>query len=138
MELDKIRFYERTYTNWWVLAPNGFGENIETIVVNIQGDKQGPTEKWLSFAQNILSDNWDNVIKLTKDRLRIWAEYTDKDYVVESIYFGEYPYGPEQSVHCGFKITLKTDGSDCDDVYGEFTINFNENIWPIGYEFSIA
>ncbi|WP_346938510.1 hypothetical protein [uncultured Clostridium sp.] len=38
----------------------------------------------------------------------------------------------------GFKIILETNGDDCDNIYGDYTINFNKNKWPIVYEFAIA
>jgi hypothetical protein len=38
----------------------------------------------------------------------------------------------------GFKAMLKTNGDDCEDIYREYTINFNENMHPMGYELSIA
>lgn len=75
---------------------------------------------------------------LARKRLRVWAEHADIDYEVESVYFGDYPHGPGQSAMHGFKLTFKTAGNDCEDAYGEFTINFNQSMWPLGYKFTIA
>lgn len=137
MELKQVRFYEGSYANFWLLSPEQ-DNTLNKIEVYIQGNEQRPQERWLSFAYDIFNNHWISVVDLARKRLRVWAEHTDKDYEIESIYFGDYPYGQGQDVQHGFKLTLKTAGIDCEDAYGKFTINFNQNMWPIGYEFTIA
>lgn len=108
------------------------------IEVYIQGTEQGPDESQLQFFHDIIDKQWKKIMDLALGRLRMWAEKTEKDYEAVGIYVGAFPYGPLAEVQHGFKLTLKTAGRDCEDIYGEFTISFNQNIWPIGYEFSIA
>ncbi|MFZ5987720.1 MAG: hypothetical protein ACOYWZ_11425 [Bacillota bacterium] len=136
MEIKKYRFYEFRSTpdnGWWLYSV----ENSD-IEISIQGNELNPDKKWYNYAIDTLENHYEEVLSIAKDRLNKWGIPTDKEYVVKSLYFGKYAYGPEQSSHSGFKITFRTDGDSCEDVYGEYTINFNENRWPIGYEFSIA
>ncbi len=133
MQMKRIRFYEDKYINYWLLAPDGLD-----IEVYIQGTQQGPDESGVQFACEILDNQWKKVMDLAKNRLKAWAADTEKEYEAACIYIGDYPYGPQAGLQHGFKLTLKTTGSDCEDIYGEFTIHFNQNIWPIGFEFSIA
>lgn len=137
MHLKQIRFYESEYLNYWLLTPEGNNE-LSDIEVYIQGTEQGPDESRFQLACDILDKHWRKVMDLALNRLHSWAEDTEKGYEASCIYIGDYPYGPQAGRQHGFKLTLKTTGSDCEDIYGEFTINFNQNIWPIGYEFSIA
>ena len=137
MELKKFRYYETNYLDFWILSAEG-SDSLNEIDISIQGDELNPDEVWLSFAYDIFNNHWESVVKLAQDRLRVWGESIKKDFQAEAVYFGDYPYGPEQEKQSGFRITLKTIGNDCEDVYGEYTISFNQNIYPIGYEFSIA
>lgn len=136
MVLNNFGFYEfdsKRSVGWW-----RYSVEQPDIEVNIQGNEQEPDKKWLDLANDILDNNYEEILTLAKNRLKKWGESTEKEYIVESFYFGKFSYGPEQILMSGFKITLKTDGNDCEDIYGNYTIDFNENKWPIGYEFSIA
>ena len=136
MVLNNFGFYEfdsKRSFGWW-----RYSVEQSDIEVNIQGNEQEPDKEWLDFANDILDNNYEEILTLAKNRLKKWGESTQKEYIVESFYFGKFSYGPEQILMSGFKITLKTDGNDCEDIYGNYTIDFNKNKWPIGYEFSIA
>jgi len=134
--LKEFRFYEfdsKRSVGWWMYS----AEQLD-IEINIQGNEQGPDKEWFNFASDILDNHYEEVLNLAQNRLKQWGESTDKEYFVERFYFGKFSYGPEQTLMSGFKIILKTNGTHCEDVYGTYTINFNESKWPIGYEFSIA
>lgn len=136
MLLNEFGFYDfslKRSVGWW-----RYSVEQPDIEVNIQGNEQEVDKEWIDFASDIIDNNYEEVITLAKNRLKKWAGSIEKEYIVESFYFGKFSYGPEQTLMSGFKITLKTDGDDCEDIYGVYTINFNKNKWPIGYEFSIA
>ena len=136
MQLKEFRFYEfnkNRSMGWWLYTVEGLD-----IEVNIQGNEYGVDQDWFDFAIDILQNYYKDIIDIAKNRLKCWGPPTNKDYNVESLYFGKYSYGPSQMFQSGFKLLLKTVGDSHEDIYGNFTINFNQNRWPIGYEFSIA
>jgi hypothetical protein len=136
MKFNEMRFYKRDDSrprSWWCC----YYTELD-IEVNIQGNELEPDKKLIDYALDILQNHYNEITDLAKSRLRDWAMPTEKNYIVESIYFGKYAYGPEQGLMSGVKLTLQTEGNACEDVYGLYTINFNESRWPVGFEFSIA
>ncbi len=133
MEFDKMRFYllDNRLNGWWCSYFKEFD-----IEVNIQGNELEPERKWIDYASEILQYYYNEINDLAKSRLKEWANPTANNFKVLSIYFGEYTYGPEQTLRSGIKLTLQTKG----DIFEDnclFTVNFTEKRWPIGFEFSL-
>ena len=134
--LKPFRFYPGKYANFWLLSPEGDG--LDDVQVYVPGDRDAPDAVWLSFAHDVLNHHRPALLSLAQSRLRAWAAPTEKEYKLTGVSFGDYPYGPALDPAEGLKLCFQTIGEDCEDVYGEYTVSFNRDLWPIGYAFTIA